>query len=62
MKWLNPNSKDNNLLNNNRIKDEHENIHPLNNKYGPPEKKGLTVMIPVSSIWRWFKNRRKNIS
>lgn len=37
------------------ISDDIEFQEPWENRYGPPEKKMLKVMIPVSRIWGWGK-------
>jgi hypothetical protein len=29
------------------------------NKYGPKEKQTIKFMIPIYSIWKWFKKRKK---
>lgn len=55
------NRTNNQILNNSvTVKEEHERMSPLHNEYGPKEKKGLSVMIPLSSIWRWLRKRCKN--
>ena len=32
----------------------------IENEYGPKENKPSIFMIPVSSIWRWLKKKRKS--
>ena len=39
--------------------DDFINEKPWEDKYGPGEvNKPVFIMIPVSSIWNWFKNRK----
>jgi len=41
---------------------DEDSIRADKNIYGPPEKPMLKVMIPVSTIWGWFKKwlKQKN--
>ena len=36
---------------------EDDGLDVLVDKYGPKEKR-VGVMVPVSKLWAWFKNRR----
>jgi hypothetical protein len=47
----------NTIMLNNSI--DEDSIRADKNIYGPPEKPMLKVMIPVSTIWGWFKRRFK---
>lgn len=52
------NEKLNSNMNTNKTRRE-EMEEALLDNYGPAEKRGLSVMIPISSIWRWFKKIQK---
>jgi len=64
MGWI-KNSLENQEKINNNVLDDHEefrNYRPWESQYGPPEKKDITIVIPITKIWNWFRKRKKQRS